>query len=182
MSLRSFGTSRTPSNVLMITNGIAAISTVKIGARSPRPNQIPERRAQTSDGIAKPTITKSWRKFSTEREAPIKRPTGTPMAKARTKPIPRRRRLIQKACHTVVRATVIPLISSHMNLRTSAGVGMRSVGRSGISSCHTRKKASTEAKRANRGDRSTRMIRSVASPGIGRAMVAMVSAPYLGAT
>ena len=166
----------------MITNGIAAIRTVKIGARSPRPNQIPERRAQTSEGIAKPTITKSWRKFSTEREAPMRSPMGTPMAKARTKPIPRRRRLIQNACHTVVRATVIPLISSHMNRSTSAGVGMRSVGSSGISSCHTRKKTSTEANRAKRGDRNTRVIRSVASPGMGRARVAIVSAPSSDAT
>src|SRR3989304_4503015 len=67
MSDRSAGTLRTPSKVLMTTKGTAAKITVTIGAAFPRPNQIPVRSAHTRDGIARPTTTKSWKKFSAAR-------------------------------------------------------------------------------------------------------------------
>ena len=96
--------------------------------------------------------------------------------------MPRRRRLIQKASHTVVRATVIPLISSHMNLRTSIGVGMSSVGQKRDEQLPEEEEGEHRGESGESGDRNTRMIRSMGSAGMGRARVAIVSAPSSGAT
>src|SRR3990170_4615662 len=164
MSDRSAGTLRTPSKVLMTTKGTAAKITVTIGAAFPRPNQIPVRSAHTRDGIARPTTTKSWKKFSADRETPIRSPSGTPIRKATRSPVPRRPRLIPNASQTVVRARVSPSTSLHMNPTTLAGVGMRRVGSSGTRNCQMRKKVRTEAIRANRGVARNRRTRGRVVP------------------
>ena len=82
MSSRSLGTLRTPSAMLITTNITAARTTVTSGAVVPKPNHIAAISAHTSEGIARPTTTKSCPNQLAFFESPISRPIGIPIANA----------------------------------------------------------------------------------------------------
>jgi hypothetical protein len=91
------GTLRTPSATLMATNVQAASTTVISGAIVPKPNHIAAISAHTSDGIARPTTTKSWPNQSAFLDRPISSPIGRPIANAISRPRLSRPRLVPNA-------------------------------------------------------------------------------------
>jgi hypothetical protein len=81
----------------MATKVQAASTTVINGAIDPNPNHMAAISAHTSDGIARPTTTKSCPNQSAFLDRPISRPIGMPMANAIARPRLRRPRLVPKA-------------------------------------------------------------------------------------
>ena len=117
---------RTPSRTLMMTNGMPVSTTVMIGPRSPNPNARLQNSAQARFGIARIATIQSLKKALTALERPIAMPMTVPMINAMTIPMAKRCNEIAKVSYRLCGATVLRVISFHMNLITCHGVGSTS--------------------------------------------------------
>ena len=118
MSNSSLGVLRTPSRTLMMTNGTPVSTTVMIGPMSPKPNAKLQNSAQARFGMARIATIQSLKKALTALDSPIAMPMTVPITNAMTIPMPKRCNEIANVSYRLCGATVLRVISSHMNLIT----------------------------------------------------------------
>src|SRR3978361_1910323 len=88
MSPMSFGTARTPSATLLMTNGTDASTTTTTGVVNVKPNHSATNSAQTTYGMANPPYTKSRSTASNRRDSPMATPITLPIVSDNASPTP----------------------------------------------------------------------------------------------